>query len=90
MRIFAIAILDLFLGSPLNQYSMDEDAGNNFRIVTTLSSWSGGTNTSTTRLSVLNPSGTVIGSLTDIAPRREFSIESIYWESSLSRNIPTD
>lgn len=62
----------LVSGSPLTQYSMDEDAGNNFRIVTTLSSWSGGTNTSTTRLSVLNPSGTIIGSLPNIAPGENF------------------
>ncbi len=59
-------------GAPLNQYSMDEDAGGNFRIVTSLSSWSGGTNVSSTKLSVLNPSGTVIGSLSDIAPGENF------------------
>ncbi len=59
-------------GAPLNQYSMDEDVGGNFRIVTSLSSWSGGTNTSSTKLSVLGPSGTIIGSLSDIAPGENF------------------
>lgn len=62
----------LVLGSPLNQYSMDEDEANNFRIVTSLSSWSDGMNTSTTRLSVLNPSGTIIGTLPNIAPGENF------------------
>lgn len=62
----------LVSGSPLNQYSMDEDANGNFRIVTSLSSWSGGTNTSNTRLSVLNPSGTIIGSISGIAPGENF------------------
>ncbi len=28
-------------GTPLNQYSMDEDSNGNFRIITSLSSWSG-------------------------------------------------
>jgi uncharacterized secreted protein with C-terminal beta-propeller domain len=51
---------------------MDEDTNGNFRIVTTLSSWSGGTNTSSTKLSVLNPSGTIIGSLSGIAPGENF------------------
>ena len=62
----------LVLGSSLNQYSMDEDEANNFRIVTSLSSWSDGMNTSTTRLSVLNPSGTIIGTLPNIAPGENF------------------
>lgn len=62
----------LVSGSPLNQYSMDEDSSWNFRIVTTLSSWSGGTNTSTTKLSVLSPTGTIIGSLSSIAPGENF------------------
>jgi hypothetical protein len=47
-------------GTPLNQYSMDEDGDHNFRIVTSLSSWSGGTNTSTTGVSILSSTGTVI------------------------------
>lgn len=62
----------LVSGSPLNQYSMDEDVNGNFRIVTSLSSWSGSTNTSSTKLSVLNPSGTIIGSLSGIAPGENF------------------
>ena len=51
---------------------MDEDGSGNFRIVTSLSSWSGGTNTSTTSLSVLSPSGTTLGSLSSIAPGENF------------------
>ncbi len=47
----------LVSGSPLTQYSMDEDTSDNFRIVTTNSSWSGGVNTSSTSLSVLSPTG---------------------------------
>jgi hypothetical protein len=62
----------LIPGSPLNQYSMDEDAGDNFRIVTSVTSWSGGTNNSSTELSVLNPSGKIIGSLSGIAPGENF------------------
>ncbi len=62
----------LVSGSPLNQYSMDEDGSGNFRIVTTLSSWSGSVNTSSTNLSVLNPSGTIISSLPNIAPGENF------------------
>ena len=59
-------------GYPLNQYSMDEDVGGNFRIITSLNSWSGGTNNSSTNLSILNSSGTIIGSLPDIAPGENF------------------
>lgn len=62
----------LISGSLLNQYSMDEDANGNFRIVTSISIWSGGTNTSSTKLSVLSPSGTIIGSLSGIAPGENF------------------
>lgn len=51
---------------------MDEDMSGNFRIVTSLSSWSGGLNTSSTSLSVLNTSGTIVGSLTKIAPGENF------------------
>lgn len=51
---------------------MDEDANGNFRIVTSISIWSGGTNTSSTKLSVLSPSGTIIGSLSGIAPGENF------------------
>lgn len=59
-------------GTPLNQYSMDEDGDHNFRIVTTLSSWSGGTNTSTTGVSVLSSTGAIIGSLSGLAPGENF------------------
>ena len=62
----------LVSGSPLTQYSMDENAVGDFCIVTTLSSWSGGTNTSSTSLSVLSPTGQVIGKLDYIAPGENF------------------
>lgn len=62
----------LVSGSPLTQYSMDENAAGDFRIVTTLSSWSGGTNTSSTSLSVLSLTGQVIGKLENIAPGENF------------------
>ena len=51
---------------------MDENAAGDFRIVTTLSSWSGGTNASSTQLSVLSPTGQVIGKLENIAPGENF------------------
>ena len=50
-------------GTPLSQYSMDEDMGGNFRIVTSISSWSGGVNNSSTNLSIIGSSGNLIGSL---------------------------
>ena len=59
-------------GTPLNQYSMDEDVDGNFRIVTSLSSWSGGINNSSTSLSVLNPTGSIIGKLANLAPGENF------------------
>lgn len=59
-------------GTPLNQYSMDEDTDGNFRIITSLSSWSGGVNNSSTSLSVLNPTGSVIGKLANLAPGENF------------------
>ncbi|MBC7498696.1 beta-propeller domain-containing protein [Candidatus Gracilibacteria bacterium] len=62
----------LVSGSSLNQYSMDENAAGDFRIVTTNSSWSGGVNTSSTSLSVLSSTGRVIGKLSDIAPGENF------------------
>jgi uncharacterized secreted protein with C-terminal beta-propeller domain len=51
------------VGTPLSQYSMDEDTGGNFRIVTSISSWSGGVNNSSTNLSIISSSGNLIGSL---------------------------
>ena len=62
----------LIPGYPLNQYSMDEDTSGNFRIVTSVSSWSGGTNNSSTELSVLSPGGMVIGKLSGIAVGENF------------------
>lgn len=59
-------------GTPLNQYSMDEDSSGNFRIVTSLNSWSGGLNTSSTSVSILNSNGVIAGSLTKIAPGENF------------------
>jgi inhibitor of cysteine peptidase len=62
----------LISGAPLNQYSMDENSAGDFRIVTTNSSWSGGTNTSSTSLSVLSPTGQKLGKLDNIAPGENF------------------
>lgn len=59
-------------GNPMNQYSMDEDASGNFRIVTQNYAWSSGKNQNTTELSVISPSGKVIGKLSDIAPGENF------------------
>jgi Beta propeller domain len=62
----------LISGSPLNQYSMDENSAGDFRIVTTNSSWSGGTNTSSTSLSILSSTGQILGRLDSIAPGENF------------------
>ena len=51
---------------------MDEDASGNFRLVTQLYAWSSGVNQNSTRLSIINPTGKLIGSLTDIAPGENF------------------
>lgn len=44
----------LLSGSPLSQYSMDEDALGNFRIVTSLSDWTRGSSAQSTSVSVLD------------------------------------
>lgn len=59
-------------GNPMNQYSMDEDAAGNFRLVTQLYSWSSGENKNSTTLSVIDGTGKVIGSLSGIAPGENF------------------
>ena len=59
-------------GNPMNQYSMDEDASGNFRIVTQKYAWSSGTNQNSTELTVVSPSGKVIGKLSGIAPGENF------------------
>lgn len=53
--------------NPLNQYSMDEDANKNFRIVTTEFS-----DTQSTRVSVLSSTGNILGTLSWIAPGENF------------------
>lgn len=50
-------------GNPMTQYSMDEDAKGNFRIVTQNYAWSSGQNQNTTELSILSPSGKLIGKI---------------------------
>lgn len=57
----------LVSGSPLTQYSMDEDSDKNFRIVTTESG-----EKRSTRVSVLSSRGKLVGSLADIAPGETF------------------
>jgi inhibitor of cysteine peptidase len=59
-------------GNPLNQYSMDEDASGNFRIVTSIHDWSNGENNNSTSVSVINKSGKVIGSLGGIGKWENF------------------
>ncbi len=44
------------IGNPMNQYSMDEDAKGNFRIVTQSYSWLSGNNKNATNLSIIDPS----------------------------------
>jgi inhibitor of cysteine peptidase len=56
----------------MNQYSMDEDANGNFRIVTQSYAWSSGQNQNSTQVSVISPSGKVIGKLPNIAPGENF------------------
>ena len=51
---------------------MDEDASGNFRIVTQKYSWSSGTNQNSTELSIISPSGKIIGKLSGIAPGENF------------------
>ena len=51
---------------------MDEDASGNFRIVTQSYSWSNGDNKNSTQVSVISPSGKVIGKLSNIAPGENF------------------
>jgi uncharacterized secreted protein with C-terminal beta-propeller domain len=55
------------MGNPMSQYSMDEDANGNFRIVTQNYAWSSGQSENSTELSIISPSGKVIGKLTGIA-----------------------
>ncbi len=59
-------------GNPMSQYSMDEDMSGNFRIVTQNYAWSSGQNQNTTELSVISPSGKVIGKIQNIAPGENF------------------
>ena len=56
----------------MSQYSMDEDASGNFRIVTQKYAWSRGTNQNSTELAIVSPSGKVIGKLSGIAPGENF------------------
>lgn len=53
-------------GTPLNQYSMDEDQKGNFRIVTSIYDWTNGTNNNSTAVSVIGKDGKIIGSLSGI------------------------
>lgn len=54
-------------GSPLSQYSMDEDANKYFRVVTSRE-WE----KRSTSVSILSPSGEVVGSLDNLAPGENF------------------
>lgn len=59
-------------GNPMNQYSMDEDASGNFRLVTQNYAWSSEGSKNTTELNIIGTSGKVIGSLKNIAPGETF------------------
>jgi inhibitor of cysteine peptidase len=59
-------------GNPMNQYSMDEDASGNFRLVTQNYAWSSDGNENTTELNIIGTNGKVIGSLKNIAPGENF------------------
>lgn len=59
-------------GTPLNQYSMDEDASGNFRIVTSHYNWENGENNNSTSVSVIDKNGKVIGSLGGIGKGENF------------------
>ncbi len=61
------AYSSLLDGSPLTQYSMDEDGNKNFRVITSVS-W----DTRSTKLTILNPQGKVLSSLWNIAPDENF------------------
>lgn len=56
----------------MNQYSMDEDESGNFRLVTQLYAWSSGVSENSTTLSVIDPKGKMIGTLSGIAPGENF------------------
>jgi uncharacterized secreted protein with C-terminal beta-propeller domain len=59
-------------GNPMNQYSMDEDANGNFRIVTQNYAWSSEGNKNTTELTILSPQGKILGGIKNIAPGENF------------------
>jgi inhibitor of cysteine peptidase len=59
-------------GSPMNQYSFDEDEIGNFRLVTSHSAWENEKNVSSTSVTVLDSSGKITGSLHDIAVGENF------------------
>ena len=56
----------------MSQYSMDEDKNGNFRIVTQKYAWSSNGNENTTELSVVSPTGKIIGKLPGLAPGENF------------------
>jgi inhibitor of cysteine peptidase len=66
-------------GNPMNQYSMDEDASGNFRLVTQNYAWSSEGNQNTTEVNIISPAGKVIGSLKNIAPRENFQSARFIW-----------
>lgn len=58
--------------NPMNQYSMDEDASGNFRIVTQKYAWTDNGNANTTGLYVISAAGKTIGKLEWLAPGENF------------------
>lgn len=59
-------------GFPLTQYSMDESANGDFRIVTQKSFWDRFGSQSTTELHILSPEGKSLGMIRGIAPGEDF------------------
>lgn len=59
-------------GSPLSQYSMDENEKGEFRIVTQNYAWSSSGNANTTELNIIAKDGNRLGGVTGIAPGENF------------------
>lgn len=59
-------------GSPLSQYSMDENEKGEFRIVTQNYAWSRSGNANTTELNIIAKDGNRLGGVTGIAPGENF------------------
>lgn len=59
-------------GTPLTQYSMDENSDGDFRIITRRAEWSRNESHRSTELHIIAKNGNKLGSITDIAPGEDF------------------